>query len=523
MKTKTKEVWAPDRLIEEPYKRGIQTIFLESDEDLVGLDGGKGSGKTDLLIVDCLRTEKIFRERWHGVIFRREYKRLVEVIDRAHYFFKKLPQFRAHWQGDDQRFKFEHGGWLAFHNCEHVGDEQKYQGWEITDLKFDQLEEFTEDQFDFLLKQNRSGVKDLPATVRWTANPLGVGHGWIKRRFVDGKRPTYWDRAKDKLMIGPTYEMVIEEDGVKARPLTYKRIFGTVFDNPVLGRDERYIQVLRSDPNPIRRKAFLQGDWNVVMGQFFDNFATEVHVLDPSVNELPKEWRRKGGMDYGNVKVMHILAKDYEGNLYVEWEFRTEPSIEKPHGYVASEYAEMSAEWMLERGLGEGLFVVGDNNMWSAVGRDVGTAETPVRIIQAIWNDRFRAKGKRPPQIIAVSKKRTEEYRWRLACNEAMRNYLRYEYGADGKIRLHPRIYFLDRCRSIASTLPSLSADPNNPTDIADGQDDHDYDSVKMCMMSMITPREADIAEVPHTFEQYVDQIINKLQNKGNRVKWRTL
>jgi hypothetical protein len=456
-----KVVWQPDSLAGQPLKHGKQWDFLSAWEDFVGLDGGKGSGKTDLLIHDCLRVDKLSNPRWHGVIFRREYKRLTEVIDRATFWLNQIPALGAHWQGDKSRFVFPSGAWLAFHNVELLGDEEKYQGWEICDLKFDQLEEFLEPIFNYLVLLNRTTGKGLYPTVKWTANPIGVGRDWVKKRFIDGKKP------------GLTYNFDVEVNH-KVYRRTYRRIFATVFDNPAYAEDERYIATLASEPNPYIRKAMFEGNWDVTVGMHFQSFASAVHVV-PSV-ELDKAWNRLGGMDYGNVKVMHVLTRDYTGKIYVEWECASEPSTMRPGGETASEWGERTAKFMLDRSIGSRLKVIGDTNMWSATGRDVGTTKTPAAIIQNIWTTKFKEKSLPPPILVPVSKRATEEYRYRVACNEAIRDYLAYQSDSQGNITTEPRLLLLDRCIGLANQLGSLVTDPSDPLDIAQDQPDHHFD-----------------------------------------------
>lgn len=491
-------VWQPDSLVGQPLKLGKQWQFLTAPEDWVGIDGGKGSGKTDLLIFDCMRPEKLMNPQWHGVIYRREYKRLTEVIDRAHYWFKRMPQWEGHWQGDKNRFVFPSGAWLAFHNCELEEDVKQYQGWQICDLKFDQLEEFLESQFNFLALQNRNGdPQRLHSTIKWTANPVGVGRNWIKKRFVDGK-PS-----------GSVTEFAVEHGG-KKYVKRYRRIFATVFDNPLLASDSGYIATLASEPNPYLRKALFEGSWDVISGQFFNEYTSEVHLIHGNP-VIDKAYRRLAGCDYGNVKVMEFLAMDYEGNVYVEWEYRSEPNEMKPAGETASEFAEHTAEFMLSRGIGEGLRVVGDTNMWSAVGRDVGADKTPAIIIQNIWNKRFKEAGKKlRPILVAVSKRSSEEYRYRVACNEAVRDYLHYEVTTTGELTLKPRIYILDRCQSLVTTMGSLVTDDSDPMDILDGQDDHSYDAFKMPFMEIRAAKRHLKKEPPKTEHELLERTVFK-------------
>jgi len=464
-------VWQPDSLPGKPLKMGKQWEFLSAPEDLVGIDGGKGSGKTDLLLWDCFRDEKLSNPRWHGVIFRREYKRLTEVIDRATFWLSQLPELKAHWQGDKSRFIFPSGAWLAFHNVELTGDEKKYQGWEICDLKFDQLEEFIEPIFNFLVLQNRTSAQDLYPTVKWTANPIGVGRDWVKRRFVDGKTS------------GVTYQINTEHRG-KTYTRTYRRIFATVFDNPAFAEDERYIATLASEPNPYIRKALFEGNWDVTIGQHFP-FSSSIHII-PSVDLDPK-WKRLGGVDYGNEKALEIITTDFMGNVYAEWEFYSEPNISHPSGETASQFAESSAKFMLDRDIGAGLRMIGDTNMWSATGRDVGTMKTPAAIIQTVWSRMFKEKGKRPPVLLPVSKRASAEYRYRIACNESIKDFLAYEVDQNGVLipGKEPRLYLLDRCLGLGSELSSLVTSSSDPLDIDENQPDHRFDAFKMPFFEM--------------------------------------
>jgi hypothetical protein len=506
-------IWQPDALPGEIMRQGMQYEFLSSTERYVGLDGGKGSSKTDLLIWDCIRPEKLNNPQWIGVIFRREYKRLTEVIGRATFWLNQMPELKASWNGEKSRFIFPSGSWLGFHNVQNLGDEVQYQGWQITDLKFDQLDEFEEEQFNYLCLQNRSGSALLHPTVRWTANPLGVAHVWIKKRFIDDREPSKWVVGKNgkyedgRLVRGKTYiinQMV--EDGI-TYTIDYKRIFGTIDDNPYFRKHPENKLTLLSDPNPYRRRAFAFGDWNVTIGQFFDTFASEVHVIKNK--KLDKTFRRMGGLDYGNDKVLTILAKDYEDNCYVEYEYESHPSETNPNGITASQFAESSGEWMLKNEI-YGLNVIADTNMWIALGREVGTKHTPALIIQGIWNEMFKKIGKRPPRLLKVTKRATEEYRYRVACNESIRDALRYEVINEVIVR-NPKIYFLERCKGLIEMLPALQADPADPMDIINPDKPHNYDAFKYAYMRISkTPKEIPIEELPR-----IEQVFREIEKRS--------
>ena len=518
---------------EEPMRRGIvdvvsdgyaftQCITVSSPSHLYlagqAMIPTRNSGKSDALIAHNLRPEYINSSRFLGVIFRREYKRLTELIDRTKEWLSRTP-IRWQWQGDMSRVVFESGARLAFHNVEHEEDVRKYQGWEIASLCIDQLDEFLESSFNFLLLQNRSGDPKIKAVCRANANPGGIGHVWLKKRFIDGFEP------------GKKYTIETVIDGVTYKQ-TYLNVFATVFDNPRYRNDKAYIAKLATEKNPVLRKALFEGDWNIVTGQFFTEFATLVHVI-PS-RGLPHEWKRLGGMDYGNYKVLEILCEDHIGNIYVEYECAYEPGTWGQRLMTATEYGDMSAKFMIDRKICGGARsgktedyilmprVIGDTNMWSATGRDVGSKRTAVEIIQDIWNEKFKRVELIAPRIVPVSKRRTEEYQYRIACWDAIRDYLHYEYDEAGEnLSLEPRLLFMDRCRGIIETLPSLQGNPNDPRDIADKQIDHYADALKMPLMEIRRPVPRPLMKEIKTLDDDMQKFFYELHTRGmNHKLW---
>ena len=84
-------------------------------------------------------------------------------------------------------------------------------------------------------------------------NPGNIGHAWVKSLWID-KQPA------------PGMENPAEYD-----PADYDFIPARVTDNPIYAGDEHYLKTLRSLPSHLRR-AFLDGDWDVFAGQYFDRF-----------------------------------------------------------------------------------------------------------------------------------------------------------------------------------------------------------------------------------------------------------
>jgi hypothetical protein len=92
-------------------------------------------------------------------------------------------------------------------------------------------------------------------SLAMSTNPVGVGYSWIKKLFIDHK-PVMGMSAYD--------------------PNDYEYFHSTVKSNPYTYTPE-YVKTLEAMTGPMRLKA-LEGDLNVVSGQFFDNFETARHV-----------------------------------------------------------------------------------------------------------------------------------------------------------------------------------------------------------------------------------------------------
>ena len=115
-----------------------------------------------------------------------------------------------------------------------------------------------------------------------------------------------------------------------------------------------------------------------------------------------------------------------------------------------------------------------------------------------------------------VSKRAIEEQRYRIACNEAIRDYLKYETDEKGELTKQPKLFVFDRCNLLKNTLPSLIADPNDPMDIADLQEDHAFDSLKYGIMSLRPNKEAEKPKEFKDIEEYIQfTIFDKIMEKN--------
>jgi hypothetical protein len=248
---------------------GPQTEFHSRTEDFVLFGGAKSPGKTHALLFEA--TRQVDKPNYKAIILRRIFPSLQEIIDRAAEFF---PKMRAKWEAEPRRWRFPSGATIAFGHCEHENDKFDYQGKEYSFMGFDQLEEFTESQVRYLTAQVRTSDPTIHCYIRATANPGNIGHWWIKRRFIDGKKPNVRYEADFGVFDGKRLY----------RSSAY--VPATIYDNPVLLKaNPQYLAELRALPEQ-ERKAFLEGDWNAFASDcIFDvggmSFQ-QSHIIEPA-------------------------------------------------------------------------------------------------------------------------------------------------------------------------------------------------------------------------------------------------
>lgn len=243
-----------------------------------GFGGTKGPGKSIAMLMESARY--IDHSRYRAIIFRRSFPRLQELMDRAHEWF---PGVGGSWNGQEHVWRFKSGAQIRMAHCQNEEDKRIYHGHEYQFIGFDQLEEFTETQYLFLMAQNRSSVPEIPTCVRSTFNPGGVGHAWVKQRFLDhGTRECApWTPYNDH--------------DEQLRPRCFH--FSTIYDNKILlESDPHYIQTLQALPEDERR-ALLEGDWDVFAGQYFKEWRRDKHVISPIA--LDQSWPRWRCVDFG--------------------------------------------------------------------------------------------------------------------------------------------------------------------------------------------------------------------------------
>lgn len=177
-----------------------QAAFLAVRELEAFYGGAAGGGKSDALLMCQLRF--IERPRFSGLILRRTLTDLAlpgAIMDRAKGWFAGMPGVT--WNEVSKTARHVNGGRMQFGFCESPNDVFRYQGSEFHSICIDEVTQWQERTYRYLLSRLRRKMgDDIPLTMRCAGNPGGIGHKWVKARFVkpgDPSRPFVPALAKD--------------------------------------------------------------------------------------------------------------------------------------------------------------------------------------------------------------------------------------------------------------------------------------------------------------------------------------
>lgn len=165
----------------KPHPKQAEFLALQTREALYG--GAAGGGKSDALLMAAL--EYVHVPGYSALLLRRTYADLAlpgAIMDRAHTW---LAGTAATWNGTDKRWTFPSGATLSFGYLDTDRDRFRYASAEFQFVGFDELTQFPEQWYRFLFSRLRrtSGIR-APLRMRAATNPGGLGHEWVRRRFI---------------------------------------------------------------------------------------------------------------------------------------------------------------------------------------------------------------------------------------------------------------------------------------------------------------------------------------------------
>lgn len=269
------DVMARYGLTLQPKQATADQLAAQVDELLFG--GAVGGGKSHWLLAHFV-AEMERHPGNRGLILRRTMPRLKRsLLPRA----EALLAGRATPNRNDSTFTWPNGSVLEFGHVEHEHSVHNYQGAEYGVIGFEEVTEFLESQWEFLSTRLRAPVDGVRPHMVGTTNPGGVGHRWVKQRWVKPPAETVHDGTPGP---GHVWRAVPKVHGQEPP----RRVFvpSTLDDNPALvARDPGYRdRMLASISNRALRQALASGDWDAIdqiEGALWDWLWIEPHRVEP--------------------------------------------------------------------------------------------------------------------------------------------------------------------------------------------------------------------------------------------------
>ena len=433
---------------------GPQAAFIAAPMFEVVYGGARGGGKTDGALGDFANHAQLYGAGAKGLFVRRTRVALEPTIARAREIYLPLG---ARWHEQKSRFTWPNGACVYFRHLDRDSDADAFQGHDYTRVYVEELTQFASPRPIDKLKATLRSSKGVLTGFRATCNPGGPGHTWVKARYIDG---------------GPWMREHAAAIGLGDDPNHLSRAFigAKLSDNPRLMKaDPLYVAKLQQSGSAALVKAWLEGDWSVVEGAYFDGWSMARNVVAPF--EIPEHWTRFRSFDWGSARPFSVgwwavvseprICEDVtlpRGALlrYREWYGSTGAPNE---GLKLT--AEQVAAGILERTRGEAMtFSVADPSIFSqnggpSIGERMRRAGVAFRLAD---NARVAGSG-------AVGG--WDQMRARIKGDE------------EG-----PMLAVFSTCRDFIRTVPILQHDRDRPEDLDTQAEDHVADEVRYACMS---------------------------------------
>lgn len=474
----TQVLWQP--------QEGPQTALLACPIFEVFYGGARGGGKTESSIGDWLQHSSMYGENAIGIFFRRKLVQLAEVIARTKQLFHKLG---AKYNEQQKTWTMANGARLKFAYLEKDSDAEEYQGHNYTRIYIEELTNFpSPSPVNKLRATLRSGT-GVPVGMRLTGNPGGPGHNWVKARYIDPDPRGY-------RVITESTEL--ELDGKKIT-VSLDRVFipSKIGDNQLLIRnDPTYVLRLKQSGSEALVKAWLEGNWDIVDGAFFDEWSPK-HVLRMHewVTRIPQSASIFRAFDWGSAKPFSC-----------GWYAISDGTWGLPHGALLKFH-----EWYGANGPNKGLKMTAD---LVAQGIKVRDRDLKHRITYGVADPAIYIRDGGPSIAESMA---IQGVTWRRADNKRKTGWeqMRMRLVGDGET---PMLYFLDCCEDSIRTIPTLQHDDNDPEDLDTEAEDHAADETRYACMSRpwvpagkIEPG-SGLPKLPgqHTINELIDKLRKK-------------
>lgn len=498
---------------------GSQQLALNCPANIILYHGTRGPGKTDAQLMRFRRNVgKGYKRFWRGIIFDREYKNLDDLVSKSLRWF---PEFKDGCRfisaKSDYKWVWPTGEELLFRVVKRPQDYWGYHGQEFAFIGWNELTKFpTADLFDALMSCNRTSflpeensliidgdiyrdkglivlcnedennatelmLPEIPLEVFATCNPHGVGHNWVKKRFIDAAPPGKIVRKEVSIFNPRT-----QKNDVVVK--TSCHIFGSYKENRYLSPE--YVAELNLITDPNKKAAWLGGSWDIVAGGMFDDvYDKKYHVVKPF--KIPNTWKIDRSFDWGSSKPFSVgWWAESDGSDYTDADGNVRSS-------VSGDLFRIN-EWYGTNGkANEGLRLLASEISSGIIEREMaepyfhricpGPADGSIfdvedgRSIAQNMAESVTIRGKVYNGILWTRADKSAGSRvhgW-----EAVRSFLKNAIPT-GVPREKPGLFVFDTCEHFIELFPILPRDEDNTDDVDTDSEDHIGDEVRYKILS---------------------------------------
>lgn len=382
----------------------------------IGVGGARGPGKSFALFAQAALDDC---QRFPGlkVLYLRHTARSAteQLEDIAGVVLRHVPGARA----KRGRIDFDNGSRIIIGGFSNDREALKYLGIEYDVIIIEEATQLAAKTHESIRTSNRSS-KAFGGTVwrprrYYSTNPLGIGHAFFKKRFVDNERKRERGDAHDPRQ---------------------KFIFGTVDDNVFVNPE--YIGVL-DELTGAEYRAYRLGDWDVSAGAYFEEWNEAIHVIAPiaDLSYMREIW---ASMDFGynhwNIILLHAI--DDDGVIYTVDELAHRRKLPEE---IAPDILAWLAQYELTRD-DLAYFLVG-SDAFAQTGRSRITVAQQYDALGIYMSRAENAPGSRVAGALHIAK-----------------------FLGSRDRGIAPRWYVTSRCRHLIDCLPYLERDPHNAEDV---------------------------------------------------------
>ena len=378
----------------------------------LGAGGGRGGGKSHWLIAQMAADDC---QRFPGLkclLLRKEGKANREHLNDLR---------RAMLKGVAHRYKEQAGilelpkdSRIVVGHFQNENDIDNYLGVEYDVIGIEEATTLSLTKYNNIRSCLRTSKKGWRPRDYSTANPGGIGHVWYRSRFIQPWRTGFY-----------------------APPMSHnesKFVQSLVGDNKF--NNTEYVKIL-DQMGGWQRRAWLEGDWDIMAGQFFTTWREDIHVLNPASwqDKFAHQWFCSFDYGFAHFTFILLIAVTGEGNLVVVDEHYARKAV--PAWHVQ--------EWrkhLVNRGI-----TTFSQLQFFVAGEDIFRSDSDGATIQKQYADLGMVMTAAETDRIAG---------WA----SIMQRLGDSERGQKPSLFIHPR------CRKLIEQIPTAQHDPHKPEDV---------------------------------------------------------